>query len=86
MIQVAGECWATAAQIAEHIGHGLTPDAVRWWGRHDGLAKVRMIDDCGRPQVRYLLGQAIRIDATRRSNGRGRPRTVAEARIEGAAA
>lgn len=76
MIQAAGEWWATAAEVAEHIGHGVTAEAVRWWGRHDGLASVRMTDDNGRPQVRYLLGQAISIDVVKRSQGRGRKRAA----------
>jgi hypothetical protein len=76
MIEVAGEWWGTAREVAEHIGQGLTADAVRWWGRCDGLAQVRMTDDNGRPQMRYLLGQAIRIDHAKRSDGRGRPRTA----------
>lgn len=76
MIEVAGEWWGTAREVAEHIGHGLTEDAVRWWGRHDGLARVRMTDDSGKPQVRYLLGQAVRIDLAKRSEGRGRRRAA----------
>lgn len=76
MIQVAGECWATAAEVADHIGHGVTIDAVRWWARHEGLAKVRAADANGRPQVRYRLDQAIRIDAAKRRAGRGRRRAL----------
>lgn len=77
MIEVAGKWWGTAREVAGHIGHGVTADAVRWWGRYDGLAKARMTDDNNRPQVRYLLGQAIRIDAAKRADGRGRRRTMA---------
>jgi hypothetical protein len=76
MIEVAGEWWGTAAEIAGHIGHGVTPDAVRWWARHDGLTRVRMFDEHGRPQVRYLLGQATRIDAAKRAAQRGRKRVA----------
>jgi hypothetical protein len=76
MIQVAGEWWGTAREVAEHIGNGLTEDAVRWWGRNDGLAMARMADERGRPQVRYLLGQAIRIDVAKRAERRGRPRAA----------
>ncbi|MDP9799362.1 hypothetical protein J2S43_007874 [Catenuloplanes nepalensis] len=75
MIMVAGETWGTAAEIADHIGQGVTADTVRWWGRNDGLASVRMADEDGRPRVRYILGQAIRIDQAKRLGGRGRRRT-----------
>ena len=76
MIEVAGEYWATAAEVADHIGHGVTTDVVRWWARHNGLAKARMTDDHGRPQVRYRLSQAIRIDAATRTGRRGRRRAA----------
>ena len=74
MIEVAGEWWGTAAEIADHIGQGLKPHTIRWWARNDGLARVRATDADGRPQVRYLLGQAIIIDVAKRDGGRGRKR------------
>jgi hypothetical protein len=76
MIQVAGEWWATAAEIAEHIGHGLTAAGVRRWAERDGLTAVRLTDGNGRPQVRYVLGQAVMIDRTKRQARQGRPRAA----------
>jgi hypothetical protein len=76
VIEVAGECWGTAKEIADHIGQGLTEGAVYWWGRGKGLAKVRTTDDDGRPQVRYSLRQAIEIDMRVRAEGRGRKRAA----------
>jgi len=76
MIEVAGEWWGTAAQIAEHIGHGLTVAGVRRWAERDGLTSVRSTDAFGRPQVRYLLGQAVLIDRAKRQARRGRPRAA----------
>lgn len=76
MIEVAGEWWATAAEIADHIGHGVTPATVRSWAARDGLAAVRATDDVGRPQVRYPLGQAVSIDRAKRHAGRGRTRQL----------
>ncbi|XVU25790.1 hypothetical protein ACQPZJ_01660 [Actinoplanes sp. CA-054009] len=77
MIHVAGEDWGTAAEIAEHIGQGVTAAAVRRWAQRDGLASVRMQDAAGRPQVRYMVGQAVRIDKAKRHGGRGRRRVDA---------
>jgi hypothetical protein len=74
VIQVAGEAWGTAAEIAEHIGHGLTEDNVRRWATRYDLASVTMRDDRGCKQVCYMLGQAVRIDRAKRNEGRGRPR------------
>ncbi|BEL07844.1 hypothetical protein Q0Z83_060350 [Actinoplanes sichuanensis] len=76
MIEVAGEWWGTADEVAGHIGQGVTADAVRWWSRYDGLTKARTTDDHGRPQVRYPLSQAIRIDAAKRAGSRGRKRAA----------
>jgi hypothetical protein len=76
MIQVAGEWWATAAEIAEHIGHGLTVAGVRRWADRDGLTAVRSTDASGRPQVRYMLDQAVRIDRAKRCAQRGRRRAA----------
>lgn len=76
MIQVAGEWWATAGEVAEHIGHGLTVAGVRRWAERDGLTAVRSIDGYGRPQVRYALGQAVVIDRAKRHARCGRPRAA----------
>ncbi len=76
MIAVAGEWWGTAAQIAQHLGHGVTDDMVRRWAARDGLASVRLVDGIGRPQVRYLLGQAQSIDRQKRHSGLGRRRAA----------
>jgi hypothetical protein len=78
VIQVAGEWWATAAEVAEHIGHGVTVAGVRRWAERDGLTAVRSTDGNGRPQVRYLLGQAVWIDRAKRHARQGRPRAVVE--------
>lgn len=75
MIQVAGEWWGTAAELGEQLG--VEAAVVRSWARRDGLAAVRTVDDAGRPQVRYLLGQAVQIDRSKRHGGRGRPRVAA---------
>ncbi len=77
VIAVAGEWWGTAAQIAQHLGHGVTPDMVRKWAARRGLANARLTDDNGRPQRRYLLAQAQRIDRQIRHEGRGAPRRAA---------
>jgi len=76
VIIVDGDRWGTAAEIAAHIGHGVTPATVRSWAARDGLASVRMTDDDGRPQVRYLLDQAQRIDRQKRHGRLGRPRAA----------
>lgn len=76
MIVLAGERWATAAEVAEHLGGGVTTAMVRSWARRDGLASVRVADDCGRPQVRYLLSQAAAVDLSKRRSGRGRRRVA----------
>lgn len=77
MIDVAGERWCTAAEVADHLGGGVTTAMVRWWGRHAGLVSVRAVDGHGRPQVLYLLSQAAAIDLAKRRSGRGRRRRVA---------
>lgn len=76
MIEVAGEWWATAAEVAEHIGNGVTVAAVRRWASRDGLVAVRSVNEAGRPEVRYLLGQAVLIDRAKRNSGRGRYRMM----------
>ena len=74
MIQVAGEWWGTAAELGEHLG--VEAAVVRSWARRGGLASVRSVDEAGRPQVRYPLGQAIVIDRAKRQGGRGRRRAA----------
>jgi hypothetical protein len=76
VIEVAGELWATAAEVAGHIGNGLTAAGVRRWAERDGLTAVRSADGYGRPQVRYPLGQAVLIERTKRQARRGRPRAA----------
>jgi hypothetical protein len=76
MIVVAGVRWGTAAEIANYLGHGVTPAAVRSWAARDGLPAARMADGNGRPQVRYPLPEAARIDAAKRHAQRGRKRAA----------
>ncbi|MFI7547227.1 hypothetical protein [Actinoplanes sp. NPDC049599] len=76
MIVVDGVRWGTAAEIAVQLGHGVTAAAVRSWAARDGLLAVRTRDGAGRPQVRYPLPEAARIDAAKRHAGRGRPRAA----------
>jgi hypothetical protein len=71
-----GSRWGTAAEIAAHLGHGVTEAVVRSWVRRDGLPAARMADDDGRPQVRYPFVHAARIDARKRHGQRGRPRAA----------
>jgi hypothetical protein len=74
VIQIAGEWWGTAAEIAGHIGKGVTEATVRRWAGRYGLASVRLKDEDGRPRVLYLLGKAVLIDRQKRHARRGRPR------------
>ncbi|MBG0560707.1 hypothetical protein [Actinoplanes aureus] len=74
MIQVAGEWWGTAAEIADQIGHGVTAATVRRWAERDDLTAVRTVDRAGRRQVRYLLGEAVVIERAKRHAHRGRQR------------
>ncbi len=76
MIEIAGETWGTAQEIADHIGGGLTAAAVRRWADRDGLAAARGHGSDGRPRTRYLLAQAAEIDRHKRHGGRGRHRRV----------
>jgi hypothetical protein len=76
VITAAGEQWGTAAEIAAHLGHGVTAAAVRSWARRDGLPSARLRDASGRPQVRYPLPAAAAIDAAKRHAQRGRKRAA----------
>jgi hypothetical protein len=76
VITVEGQCWGTAAEIAEALGPDVTPTMVRNWARRDGLPKARSEDDDGRPEVRYPLAQAAVIEARKRLATRGRPRKL----------
>ncbi len=76
MIQVAGQWWGTAAEVAEQIGHGLTEDNVRRWAARHDLDSFRVKGTDGRRQVWYSLGQAVAIDRQKRHAGRGRRRSV----------
>ncbi|MEV6344146.1 hypothetical protein [Actinoplanes sp. NPDC051851] len=74
MIVVDGRRWGTAAEIAAHLGNGVTEHAVRWWARHNGLTRQRIHDRAGRPQVCFNLDEAIEIEAQKRLSPRGRRR------------
>jgi hypothetical protein len=54
----------------------VTVHMVDNWARFDGLRKVRMADDDGRPQVRYPLIEAALIDKAKRDTKRGRTRAA----------
>jgi predicted ArsR family transcriptional regulator len=79
MINLDGVRWGTAKEIAVQLGHGVTEAAVRSWAARDGLLAVRVRDGAGRPQVRYPLTEAARIDAAKRRGGRGRLRSAQRA-------
>jgi hypothetical protein len=72
----AGIRWGTAAEIAAHLGRGVTAAMVRNWAARDGLRKARMPDSLGRPQVRYPLLEAARIELSKRDAKRGRTRAT----------
>lgn len=76
MIRVYGIEYGTAAEIAHALGPDIRPATVRRWADRDGLQRIRTTDDNGRPEVRYPLNQAARIEAAKRLGGRGRPRRV----------
>lgn len=76
MIEVDGRKWGTVAEIATALGPDVTPTMVRNWARRDGLSRVRLVDEDGRPEVRYPYDQAAAIEAAKRLGGRGRPRQV----------
>ncbi len=76
MIEVAGDYWGTAQEIADHIGGGLTAAAVRRWADRDGLTGHPGKRD-GRTVVWFPLAQAQAIDKAKRHSKRGRPRTEA---------
>lgn len=76
MIGDGGVQWGTAAEIAEQLGGGVTAAMVRNWAARDGLPRARMRDRVGRPQVRYPLHVAARIDREKRHSKRGRARTT----------
>lgn len=71
-----GIWWGTAAEIAAHLGHGVTVAALRKWVTRDGLPAVRMSTGSGRPQVRYPLPVAARIELAKRHAKRGRKRAA----------
>lgn len=71
MIEVAGERWGTAAQIAVALGDDVTVTMVRNWSRRDGLQRMVV----GR-MVYYRFAQAADIERAKRLGGRGRPREL----------
>ncbi len=73
MIEVAGEIWGTAAEIADQIGNGLTAAAVRRWADRDGLARHPGRQN-GKFVIWHPLAQAQDIDRAKRHSNRGRPR------------
>lgn len=76
MIQFEGREWGTATEIAARLGRDVTAAMVRNWGQRDGLLRVRMIGDDGRPEVRHPLDQAATIERDKRLAKRGRPRRL----------
>jgi hypothetical protein len=76
MIRHDGRDWGTAEQLAQALGPDVTAAMLRNWASRDGLAKIRMADGAGRPEVRYPLDQAAEIEARKRIAQRGRPRRL----------
>lgn len=71
-----GTRWGTAAEIATHLGHGVTSAVIRSWAHRDDLPAARMSDRNGRPQVRYPLQVAAQIEHAKRTGQRGRQRAA----------
>lgn len=74
-----GVRWGTAAEIAAHLGHGVTEHTVKNWARPargDGLPRAQMVGENGRPQTRYPLHVAQQIDKRKRHARRGRKRRL----------
>lgn len=71
MITLDGVTYATAAEIAHHLGRGVTPDMIRKWARRDGLTTRRR---SGR--VIYRVDEAELIEIDKRYSTRGRPRSA----------
>ena len=57
MIRIAGEDWGTAMEVAEYLGHGVTPEDVIRWADGGALTASRPAGDSSLP-IRYLAGQA----------------------------
>ena len=74
IVAEGGVRWGTAAEIAEHLGQGVTAAMIRRWADRDGLTSARIIGQHGRPEVRYPLLDAARIDTAKRRTKRGRTR------------
>ena len=71
MIEVKGEEYGTAAEVAAELGGDVTEDMVRNWARRDGLKRHNV----GRT-VYYPFAQAAQIEAKKSGSGRGRPRQL----------
>lgn len=81
MIVATGDFWGTAEEISRTLtapDSPVTEAMVRNWAARDGLPSIRSTDAAGRPQVRYPLTAAARIEADKRSSGRGRKRVLDE--------
>ncbi len=74
MIHLDGRDWGTAAEIAAHLGNGVTDKAVRRWYEDGAITGIRMADQHGRPQVRHPLDEAIQVEARKRLGARSRRR------------
>lgn len=73
MITIDGVEYGNATEIAAHLGHGVTPAAVRRWADRDGLTARR----AGR-SVWYPLDEARQIELDKRYSTHGRPRSTRE--------
>lgn len=69
MITIDGAEFGSAAEVAAHLGRGVTPAAVRRWADRDGLTTKR----AGR-RVVYRLDEATTIECDKRYSTHGRPR------------
>jgi hypothetical protein len=71
VITVDGHQYGTAAEIAHHLGRGVTPATIRAWARREGLTRHR----AGRTAV-YRIDEAEQIECDKRYSTRGRPRRL----------
>lgn len=64
-----GHEWGTAAEIAQALGGGVTPDMIRKWELRDGLTARRH-----RRTVVYRYDEATQINLDKLHTAEGRPR------------